>query len=74
LADLHALWGDQGSAILKRIAKKSPQSILAAMVALVPKTQDVDNIQRVYVMRDTPLTPEEWQEVHAGGAPIKDIN
>ena len=70
LTDLQALWEEQGPAILKRVAKKNPQAILAAMVALVPKGEAVDEAQRVYIIRDTPLTPEEWQQKHAGGAPL----
>ena len=70
LTDLQALWEDQGPAILKRVAKKSPQSILAAMVALVPKGRVVDETQRVYIISDRPLTPEEWNLKHAGGLPI----
>jgi len=64
------LWEDEGPAILKRVAKKNPQAILAAMVALVPKGQVVDEAQRVYVISDRPLTAEEWSLKHCGGLPI----
>jgi hypothetical protein len=70
LTDLQALWEDHGPAILKRIAKKNPQAILAAMVALVPKAQVVDETRRIYRMRDTPLSPEEWKQKHAAGVPL----
>jgi hypothetical protein len=63
LTDLQALWEHQGPAVLKRIAKKNPQAILAAMVSLVPKAQVVDETQRVYIIRDTPPAID-WRPQH----------
>ena len=50
------------------------RSFVYAALALVPKQHVVDEPQRVYILRDRPLTVEEWQEEFAGGEPIKDIN
>ena len=70
LTDLQALWEDQGPAILKRVAKKNPQAIVAAMAALVPKGQVANDTQRIYVIQDRPLTADEWAAKHCGNVPI----
>jgi hypothetical protein len=62
LKDLQALWEDQGPAILKRVAKRNPEALIRVMASLVPKEMAVDETQRVYIIRDEPLSAEEWQK------------
>ena len=44
----------------------------AAIGAGPRKAQDgaICETQRIYIIRDTPLTPEEWQKEHAGDVPL----
>lgn len=70
LRDLQAIWDEGGIEMLRRLEKTDPRSVVAACVALVPKSVEVDSTRRVYRMRETPLTPDEWQAKHSGGVPI----
>jgi hypothetical protein len=74
LRDFFEVWERLGHQAIEKVAKKDPRSFVYAALALVPREHVVDEVQRIYIIRDTPLTAEEWQEKHAGGAPIKDIN
>ena len=70
LRDFQEAWQEHGRKAIERLAKKDPRAFVYAALALVPKEMISEEVQRVYGM----LTPEEWQQKHAGGAPIKDIN
>jgi hypothetical protein len=75
LEDLKAIWETHGKKMLERLVKKDPRSLVQVMASLVPKEMVIDETQRVYVMRDTPLTVEEWEIKHAGGSlPIPDVH
>lgn len=70
LKDLHEIWEEGGIEMLRYLGKNDPRSIVAACVALVPKSIEVDATQRIYQVRETPLTPDEWAAKHSGGVPI----
>jgi hypothetical protein len=70
LKDLQALWEDQGPAILKRVAKRNPEALIRVMATLVPKEMAVDETQRVYIIRDEPMSAEEWHKEFADGEPF----
>jgi hypothetical protein len=75
LEDFHGEWKEGGREAIAKLRKKDPRSFVYAALALVPKEMIIDETQRVYVMRDTPLTVEEWEIKHAGGSlPIPDVH
>jgi Family of unknown function (DUF5681) len=69
LTDLLAVWEAHGRKVLERLAKKDPRTLAMICASLVPKTMEFDETRRVYVMRDTPLTPEEWAKKHNATGP-----
>jgi hypothetical protein len=74
LEDLREIWNEGGREALRKVMKKDPRSIILVVAGLVPKEMIVDETQRIYIIRDTPLTAEEWHAKHAGAVPIPDLN
>jgi hypothetical protein len=70
LTDLQAAWVRHGPKVLDWLARKDRRTFAMLAAAMVPKDFRIDETQRVYVIRDTPLSVEEWQLKHAGGVPI----
>ena len=67
ISDLQAIWVEQGSAILQRVADEHPEKLMAAMVQVLPKdfqiTVDQQNVK--WVINAQPvLTTEQWMEKH----------
>ena len=72
VTDLQELWGEQGPHILRRVAKESPEKLLAAMVQVLPKNFQVSIDQQNvrWVINQTPRMNElEWIKKH--NLPIK---
>jgi hypothetical protein len=63
-------WEKHGPTVLNRLAKKDPRAFVYAPLALVPKALQVDETRRIYQIRETPLTPEEWEAKHCGSLNI----
>lgn len=61
LSQLHQVWEKHGIKAIEKLAKNDPRSFVTIVAALVPKEQVIDETQRVYIIRDEPLTAEEWQ-------------
>ena len=67
VTDLQELWDEPGPEILRRVAKESPDKLLAALVQILPKdfqvTVDQQNVK--WVINAQPvLTTEQWMEKH----------
>jgi hypothetical protein len=60
LADFCEVWAKHGRAALEKVATKNPCDFVRAAVALVPKKIEGES-NAIYVIRDTPLTVEEWE-------------
>jgi hypothetical protein len=70
LRDFQEAWQQHGREAVERLAKRDSRSFVYAALALVPKEMISEEPRRVYIIRDTPLSVQEWAEKHCGNVPI----
>jgi hypothetical protein len=67
LSDFCDAWEKHGKTALAKVAKDDPANFVRAAVALIPKQVELDQNLTMYVLRDQPLSPDEWAAEYAEG-------
>jgi hypothetical protein len=60
IRDLTAVYEERGREVLENLAEHEPGVFMRIIASLVPKEIDVAETQRIYLISDRPMTPEEW--------------